>query len=281
MSRLLCATCGLLIAAVTSGAAPFQVPVDSDDSRLYFELCIVDKCDTDSSSVAGGVTIDLDSVEDPALIWLHDFDLRLSDDLDLALSWGFAGTFSATGSGLRMRYAQPGTPLGPEAVEGTSFTFLDVPTDGEGSLSYSSWGLPCVGLQAAGYPCDGVFDISEFGTQTADEFSGNVASVDRVVSLTSEIDLVTYLDPTDPGLGSLRVYGTVHGEVYVPLPGDLDEDGDVDLVDFAAFEACLNGPGVTDPPAGCAPAAFTAADLEVDGDVDLADFLLLAIHFTG
>jgi len=67
----------------------------------------------------------------------------------------------------------------------------------------------------------------------------------------------------------------------VAAPGDLDEDGDVDLTDFASFGSCLSGPGVTEPPGGCAPATFQDADIDNDDDVDLEDFSYFAEAFTG
>lgn len=58
-------------------------------------------------------------------------------------------------------------------------------------------------------------------------------------------------------------------------PGDADGDGDVDLFDYAAFSACVSGPGV---PAGTVCETF---DLDSDGDVDLADFGAFQRVFTG
>jgi hypothetical protein len=52
------------------------------------------------------------------------------------------------------------------------------------------------------------------------------------------------------------------------LPGDFDEDGDVDLDDFAAFAYCLQGPIVTYP----AGHFCLDADANHDADVDLDDF---------
>jgi len=66
------------------------------------------------------------------------------------------------------------------------------------------------------------------------------------------------------------------------VPGDFDDDGDVDLDDYDIVEGCLVGPEVTTPPPGCDPEHFANADLEgEDSDVDLADFVIFANNFTG
>jgi hypothetical protein len=58
--------------------------------------------------------------------------------------------------------------------------------------------------------------------------------------------------------------------------GDWDADGNVDLADYAEFEACLDGPegGLAAP--GCA-----CGDFDDDGDVDLVDFDAFQDSFTG
>lgn len=66
----------------------------------------------------------------------------------------------------------------------------------------------------------------------------------------------------------------------LPAPGDLDQDGDVDLADHATFAACMGGPGQSSPPPGCTPEDFQAADLDGDSDVDLEDSASFATHFT-
>ena len=57
--------------------------------------------------------------------------------------------------------------------------------------------------------------------------------------------------------------------------GDLDSDGDVDHADLVALIACLRGPGAS-PPTGC-----TCADFNNDGHVDLADFARFQMAFDG
>jgi hypothetical protein len=59
------------------------------------------------------------------------------------------------------------------------------------------------------------------------------------------------------------------------VPGDLNEDGDVDSADLGAFEACVSGPAL--PFAnGC-----EAADFDGDDDVDQEDFGILQRCFSG
>lgn len=61
----------------------------------------------------------------------------------------------------------------------------------------------------------------------------------------------------------------------LPADGDIDRDGDVDLVDFLLMGAQVTGPG--DP----ASTAWAAFDLDGDGDIDLADFAAFQMLFSG
>lgn len=60
-----------------------------------------------------------------------------------------------------------------------------------------------------------------------------------------------------------------------PASADCDCDGDVDLVDFARFQICFNGPGVG------IGTECDCHDLDQDGDVDLTDFGAFQIAYTG
>lgn len=58
------------------------------------------------------------------------------------------------------------------------------------------------------------------------------------------------------------------------VPADIDADGDVDLIDYAAVYVCMDGPSaIVDTE--CAP-----SDLDGDDDVDMRDFVILQTTFT-
>ena len=57
--------------------------------------------------------------------------------------------------------------------------------------------------------------------------------------------------------------------------GDCDCNGDVDLIDYACFLDCVTGPG------GVVSAECETFDLDDDVDVDFVDFGLLQVLFTG
>jgi hypothetical protein len=62
--------------------------------------------------------------------------------------------------------------------------------------------------------------------------------------------------------------------IFDHIPGDFDDDDDVDIADFGAFQACLTGTGQGPPASGCEDANLDAdgGDDDVD-DGDLAKFL--------
>ncbi len=63
-------------------------------------------------------------------------------------------------------------------------------------------------------------------------------------------------------------------------PQDADGDGDVDLTDFAQFQACFNGPNRPWPPTAD-PLICTCFDDDADSDVDLVDFGVFQTCFNG
>lgn len=63
--------------------------------------------------------------------------------------------------------------------------------------------------------------------------------------------------------------------------GAVDLDCDVDLADLTLFAECLSGPGDVTIPSECHPDHFASADLDDDDDVDLGDFAGFNANFTG
>ena len=59
-------------------------------------------------------------------------------------------------------------------------------------------------------------------------------------------------------------------------PSDFDQDRDVDLSDFAFFQACFNGPNRSTAISECGN-----ADFDGDADVDLSDFAFFQACFNG
>jgi hypothetical protein len=271
-----------MILSATLCGAPIVIPVDSAASGIQVELCVSGACDTDSSPLTGYVTIWLDSVDAPALIMLHDFDVQATQDLNHHLSWGAFGQFDSTLSGAALWYATPGWPTGPEPIVADTFSFLNVPVLAAGTLTYTAAGLPCVALQGAGLPCADTHNLADEGQQTADQFSGTITSDNRVVTLDSNVYVQSPLDPLNPGLGTITISGNIHGQVYVPeaVPGDFDGNGQVNLNDFATFSVCFANP-VTGSPPGCSFDQAYESDFDRNGTVNLNDFATFAVNFEG
>ncbi|MGD9715379.1 MAG: hypothetical protein AB7V46_25485, partial [Thermomicrobiales bacterium] len=80
-------------------------------------------------------------------------------------------------------------------------------------------------------------------------------------------------DPAeDTGVGPAPI---VDMGAYEYRRGDMDSDGDVDLLDFGEFQLCFTGQD------GVASFECRGADFDGDGDVDLVDFGEFLTAFTG
>jgi hypothetical protein len=62
----------------------------------------------------------------------------------------------------------------------------------------------------------------------------------------------------------------------LPIPADMDADGDVDQTDFGMFQICLSGPGIQQENPAC-----IAARLDADTDVDTDDFGIFQACISG
>jgi hypothetical protein len=101
----------------------------------------------------------------------------------------------------------------------------------------------------------------------------DATAVDTTASITTIGVYVLQLTAFD---GELEAADTVTVIVNSNVPGDGDNDGDVDLEDFAVFQICLTGSGEPqiDPMCGF-------ADLEGDGDVDQSDGSMFVTCLSG
>jgi hypothetical protein len=64
--------------------------------------------------------------------------------------------------------------------------------------------------------------------------------------------------------------------------GDWDNDSNVDIDDFQAFEDCMGGPGLTPDPSsglGCASTCNGVFDADLDDDMDMGDFAEFQVQF--
>lgn len=88
-------------------------------------------------------------------------------------------------------------------------------------------------------------------------------------------------DTVDTGIGFPEVIdmGAYEYQGGAPLPGDFDEDGAITLADYDVFEMCLwfSGPGTNTAFEECAQ----VFDFDDDDDIDLHDFAAFQVAFTG
>jgi aminopeptidase N len=93
-----------------------------------------------------------------------------------------------------------------------------------------------------------------------------------VASIQLDGEIASPASPASLPSGNGLAGGNAVIPFVIPPVGDLNSDGSVNSADLALFAPCLAGPDVFTPPAGCDATTFAAADLEHDGDVDVADF---------
>ncbi len=115
------------------------------------------------------------------------------------------------------------------------------------------------------FPAGGVYGLG--GAEATEPWSNDPTLEGGYYGLTLEFC-------HDPLADHSIINGTLNEEEMVvrlydfeDVPGDLDDDGDVDLADYERFYECQNGPGSPPGDVGC-----DKADPDSDGDVDLADF---------
>lgn len=128
---------------------------------------------------------------------------------------------------------------------------------------------------------------------SAATYNTAVAGGDAVVTMTATTNV--YTDSCSDPASSISVTVTHNSAVYdcngngvldeceTLAPGDFDNDGQVDLDDYASFAECMAGPDATPGPTlpECVGTYLEAFDCDGDTDVDLADFTAFQEVFGG
>lgn len=137
-------------------------------------------------------------------------------------------------------------------------------------------------------PPDGACS-QDIGTLAVDLLNGVPAGTVRLVTISAKVKAGTATGVYQLNLRKIEcatlqwqsIFGTA-GTPYTVRVGpaapsaDFDQDGDVDMVDFAQFQTCFNGPNRQPLQENCG-----AADFDADSDVDMVDFAYFQSCFNG
>lgn len=246
---------GLIAAA--AGAQPVVYQVDPARSSMSVTIeiqsALGNRSDTDSSPIQGFLYLGVDDEMSPMSAYSYDLEFLLSNTLNFAWSWGFLGSASATMSDAGMLDAAPGTPKGPGAFVGPSFSVADVPVLLQGMFDGS---YNFVGIGSGGSSGD-LADQPAQATTIDGElvFAGTQGEVSTTVEFSGSF-------PLDGGVGTVVVNGSATVVAVGTLrtcPADYAEPmGVLNFFDISAF---VNQYLVHDP----------AADFAVDGVFNFFD----------
>jgi hypothetical protein len=163
----------------------------------------------------------------------------------------------------------------------------------------------CHNLQAADFNLDGSLDVLLGGMPQSTMSglylylgNGGISWVEHIIQQDGSYSAVIgdIGNDADFDVVSIRQWNETPTEIWrnnlnsqMLIPGDFDNDQDVDANDFSSFEACATGPGipydVSALPAECTLSPDTQdvlpADFDRDGDIDQADFAAFQNCFSG
>ena len=112
---------------------------------------------------------------------------------------------------------------------------------------------------------------------TLDRFSIDGGGVMRSTGLPgADFELSGTIGQPDAGSMSGGEFTLTGGFWLATPPGDGEDDGDVDLTDYALFQGCLTGPAGGPPVGDC-----RRFDVNRSGTVDLADYAVIQAAHTG
>lgn len=107
------------------------------------------------------------------------------------------------------------------------------------------------------------------GAKVIGEANGIVRIADMDRGRRNDLVVMDRFQPLEGNSAGITVFRNLTG---APRPGDLDEDGDRNLGDYAVLVRCMAGPAIDHPPVDRAPGEFVRADLDHDSHVDPAVF---------
>jgi hypothetical protein len=233
---------GIAVFAFQFGANPSDVLIGGTQADEGNEIAYNENAGVQVTVAADAITISGNSIHDNGELGITFLGGGQPNAPTIASAEVAGGQLSVSGS-------LAGNPSQDYVVELFSSTECDPSGFGEGA-TFS--GIVTVTTDAVGLGAfSGTFDIGTEEVITAtvtDLFTGNTSEFSACV------------DASSTGLQM----------------GDMDTDGDVDLVDFANFQLCFTGPGGAVSEGTC---SFT--DFDGDGDCDLVDFNEFQLSFTG
>ncbi|MEM8756842.1 MAG: GC-type dockerin domain-anchored protein [Planctomycetota bacterium] len=258
---------GPLALAGAAAAQPIVLTVDPAQSTIDADVEVQSafgtSTDSDSSAVAGTVTIELDSFgqlggpDAPAAVTISGFELIAQDDLTFSFGFSIFGNVNIDAVGLGLAF-----PAGEPPVAGTvdpatgAFTVAGVPSLTEGTITATGSGLVGGALGTT------VIDLPTLGTTIVD-VTGTLVIDDDTITASVSTPLMATNEPVDGVV--VTVDGSADAVATGPVPDAADCPCDVNLdtlCDGSDFFAWVSAFGNNDP----------AGDVNDDGSVDGSDF---------
>lgn len=198
-------------AALTLGGIEFQL--DPNQSSFDATLCILQNCETDSSTLSGTIRAAIECPDAPRAISFEGFTAQVDENLAWVLDYGFLGKITVNASGLKMTQTGDPTPFAP--VVGGNFEVADVPVKLEGVVTYKATGLVCETLKNMGRACEDTVDLGEQEGVMA-TLAGRIEVDATTIRLAADFDEVILLDPEQPDLGTLHIVGQMRANADRP-----------------------------------------------------------------
>jgi len=149
--------------------------------------------------------------------------------------------------------------------------------DGGGISNFMTFGLTSDAPIVADVNDDGLVDIG----YTRDDGAGGLL---WRFALTAPGGMLTHFVAASAMFGAVDDVPLIGQLDTSRVPGDFDQDGDVDLDDYAVLTDCLAGPDATPAPTDpqvTAQECLDVFDSDVDDDVDVEDFASFQNQYTG